>query len=173
MWFGPDDQTLLADIKVAHDRYQMVAVDRTTGRTRSVSPAVDQELVSGDGTAVAVCRESGDHVTLGVHRVRDGRRQGRTYTDHNLICHAEAIDASGHRIVLGAGGEPYLWLLDVDQAKVVSRFPATGDAAQMVSARGGPLLVTIEDTRIAYTKIPAPPAQWILPRRSSLRTAAR
>ncbi|GHJ39785.1 serine protease [Streptomyces sp. TS71-3] len=162
VWFGTDDRTLLATVDASGGRSRIVAVDRTTGRTRPVTPGADQELVSGDGSAVAACRESGlGHVTLDVTRVRDGKRQGRVYTGHDLKCGMEATDEAGHRIVLGpdagAADAASLRLLDLDQGTVVSRFSTAGAPARLVSDHGVPLLVTFDETRVGYARVPAAP----------------
>ncbi|MFR0359469.1 trypsin-like peptidase domain-containing protein [Streptomyces sediminimaris] len=166
VWFGPDERTLLADVRAGDGRSRIIALDLVTGRTRAITPAADQTLVSADGSAVVVCRKSGaDDVlhadgTVQVFRTRDGKQQGRTYPDRGNSCRLQAADASGHRLLLGPPASDTassLRVIDADRGTLLSTFHATGKAAQLVTAHGKALLLTADTNRIGFVPVPRAP----------------
>jgi hypothetical protein len=98
LWISPDNRTLLVK---THDDISigLIAVDMATGQTRTVlAPEKNQYLlVSGDRTAVAVCRRQGDgQPVLQLERVSDGAAEGHPYSAESLSCgNLEAADATG------------------------------------------------------------------------------
>jgi conflict system STAND superfamily ATPase/trypsin-like peptidase len=157
LWFSPDNRTLLVNVHGAHLGDSLVAVAIATGLTRTVVAAeVDQDiLVSGDRATAAVCKPRPDStsVTQLVH-VSDGAMTGRPYTSESSFCDLVAADATGRRILMGAGA---LTLVDLDHGTAISTLPDPLNlptyAEDLITAGGKLLVASMVDARITYTEL--------------------
>ncbi|MET9438970.1 serine protease [Streptomyces sp. NPDC006551] len=164
VWFGPDENTL-----VAQPRYgpgtnadsSVMAVDITTGGTRELANGVSTSArprlaLSGDGGVLAFCRKGrgGQGAVYRAVRVTDGRSLA-THTPDSTVrpCdHAIAIDGTGeHFAVRGLLNE---WTI-VDTRPGGPVREATGprelpdaDDLTLVGAPGEPVLVTWDETAV-------------------------
>lgn len=162
LWISSDNQTLLVETFDGGNS-GLVAVDMATGLTRTVlTPENDQDfLVSGDRTAVAVCRRQGDgQSVLQLKRVSDGAAEGRPYSSQSFWCGApKAADATGRRLVVKEEGT--LTLVDLDQGtKVSSGIQVPNDVIHipdLISTGGRLLLASRQDAQITYTELPPGP----------------
>ncbi|HWC83127.1 MAG TPA: trypsin-like peptidase domain-containing protein [Pseudonocardiaceae bacterium] len=168
MWFAPGDRTLLVridDYSGSDQLTGLVAVDLPTGAVRTVlAPAVDQDfLVSGDRSAIAVCREQSDGTSvLQLQRVSDGTPEGTPYRTTDLMCDdldLNAIDTTGHRVVVNVNA---LTLVDLDHGTSIGTTtkPDTisGYTTDLISTGGTPLLAGYGDAQITYTQLRSGPA---------------
>ncbi|MFE0464367.1 trypsin-like peptidase domain-containing protein [Kitasatospora sp. NPDC058965] len=167
LWFGPDNGTLLVRTESAGDAPEgLVALDLATGAPRTVLSAKSYVL-SGDRTTAVTCSDDGDagHIVLSRYAVADGTRQGPPHPLDGAYCPLQAIDATGHRVVLTTGfkgNTQSLELVDLDQDTVVSRTSESGDSptdfpsgSPVLAADGGRLfLVGGLGARIVFTEIP-------------------
>jgi hypothetical protein len=100
-------------------RVTLLAVDMATGRRRTVVRDAERLLVSGDRSAVAVCRRDGEpDASVTLRRISDGAQQGRRYVWPDGDCGLEGIDLTGRHVVTGTPGR--LSLMDLFQGKLIS-----------------------------------------------------
>lgn len=164
---APDDRTLLVEGSVlphGGSGYGVQAVDRTTGRTRTVVKGADIQAVkvSGDGTAVAACAERGIGEGITVWRqpvtggAPDGRRAG--YTENGTSCESlESVDASGRHATIGKSS--WTNLVDLDRGTIAASIglPPNSDAlspyAVLGTSGGVPTQISVGENRVVYTRI--------------------
>jgi hypothetical protein len=154
LWIAPDDRHLLAGTGLTENA-SLTVIDMVAGRTRRiVAPAHQIMLPSGDRTAVVVCREHGDQVTLTLRRATDGTPLTRPYRSKDATT-CEAADATGRRVVLGDGTT--LHLVDLDRRTELSKSRELEGiffgSPNLVSAGGRSYLVSQGNSQIAFTPV--------------------
>ena len=147
LWFGSDNRTLLAATyryRQGHGGNGLVAVDMATGKSRTVVSDVDEVLVSGDRSAVVVCRDSlSKGASYRLRRISDSAPLGRVFHGPDYAsCHTAAVDATGRHIVVGSTGN--MILADMDRGKTVgeaTQFDGVDTTAWDLVSSGGKLLL--------------------------------
>ncbi|WP_053656178.1 S1 family peptidase [Streptomyces sp. MMG1121] len=173
--FTPDGRTLLVQVSRSIKDgvgYGVLAVDRITGRNRTVVAGKDIQgvSISGDGTAVAVCAQhgTGDSVTLWRQPVADGPAKHRPpgYTERDLYCDAvKAVDTTGRHVAVHEDG--WYNLVDLDQRTIAVSAGPPSDAGRMTeypllgTVGGQPALIAVGANRVVYGSLSA--ARRIIP----------
>jgi WD40 repeat protein len=126
---------------------RLLAVDMATGRSRTVVRDAARLLISGDRSAVAVCRRDGEpDASVTLRRISDGAQQGRRYVWPDGDCGLEGVDLTGRHVVTGSPGR--LSLVDLFQGKSVSeslRPRGTVSIAWDLVSSGGSLFAAAHD----------------------------
>ncbi|MGY4920792.1 hypothetical protein ACWD9K_37650 [Streptomyces sp. 900116325] len=162
VWIGADNRTLLTELGELgwtgeSDSQSLVTVDMATGATRTVVSRADSLHLSGDRTAVAVCRTQPGQAVTRLLRIADGAQQGVPYLEKDKdsttkICTTDAADTTGRRVVLGYDGT--LRMVDLTQNKVISSVPAAdGRYDQLASADGRLFALQATGPEITYTEL--------------------
>ncbi|MFD7711173.1 trypsin-like peptidase domain-containing protein [Streptomyces sp. NPDC059786] len=160
----PDGRTLLARITdPASDGsgYGVLAVDRSTGRTRTVVRGrTDQNVrVSGDGTAVAVCTQRGDDMTVRRRPVEDEppSKEPAGYTERFTSCEAMiSVDTTGRHVALREDG--WYNLIDLDHRTIAASVGRLRDDVLspyplLARVGGQPALVTVGKNQVVYLRL--------------------
>ncbi|MDV7216814.1 nSTAND1 domain-containing NTPase [Streptomyces prunicolor] len=159
LWIAPDDRSLLVETSAYDgDKYHfgLAAVDMATGRSRTVVRDADGVLVSGDRSAVVVCRDGDSGTSVTLQRISDGARQGRRYhTDEGSGCEIQGVDTSGRHIATADGDT--LSLVDLFQGKTISEATQlsgiTATAWDLVSNGGRLFIAGHNDSLINYVQL--------------------
>ncbi|MGC9538457.1 trypsin-like peptidase domain-containing protein [Streptomyces sp. UG1] len=170
VWFGPDDDTLiaLAAMTGSYDQRLMV-VDRRSGTVRVIADSADETVVAGDGSSAVTCRrvrrDGGDQdraVYTGV-RVSDGSVLGRYMDKENSTCDTVALGPGGRFLVTGLTTKT---LVDLARGKALTTFveprePAAGlvSHARLVGDRSKLSLINGDSTGIFFTGVPTTPEE--------------
>ncbi|MDX2939089.1 trypsin-like peptidase domain-containing protein [Streptomyces ipomoeae] len=163
LWIGADNRSLLVETSVYNgERYRMglAVVDMATGRSRTVVRDADDILVSGDRSAVAVCRTEDSHASVTLRRISDGTQQGRGYdAGEYASCEMQAVDATGRHFVVKDGTT--LSLVDLVRGKLISRATQldgiTATQWDLVSSGGELFLAGHSGSLINYVEVSTKP----------------
>ncbi|WP_217243142.1 trypsin-like peptidase domain-containing protein [Streptomyces sp. AC555_RSS877] len=150
LWIDPDKRHLLVETSTSKGNtfhVALLAVDMATGRSRTVVRDAKQLMVSGDRSAVVVCRrDGGPDASLTLWQISDGAQQGRRYVWDDGDCGLEGVDSTGRHVVTGTAGR--LSLVDLFQGKLISestRPRGTVVIARDVVSSGGRLFAAAHD----------------------------
>ncbi|MEV7930494.1 trypsin-like peptidase domain-containing protein [Kitasatospora sp. NPDC088779] len=162
LWIGPDDRTVLVGTLTAGaNGNRLVSIDMATSSARPVLTDADRYVLSGNRTAVVVCRQVGeDQRVLTLQRISDGAEQGRPF-HQNGSCGMMATDTTGHLLAF-SGGSGRVFVVDLDRGAIVSEGRGLPDTSShqedLVSADGRLFLVGNDDSStISYTELPTGP----------------
>ncbi|WP_369169190.1 trypsin-like peptidase domain-containing protein [Streptomyces sp. R28] len=166
VWFGPDDDTLIA-LAAMRDTYdqRLMVIDRRTGAVRVIAESADETVVAGDGSSVVTCRrirQKGDDLDSAVYtglRVSDGSMLGQYVGEENSMCDTVALGSGGRYLVIGLIAKT---LVDLPRGKAVTKFeePQENAASLVSQARlvgdGSQLsLISADSTGIYFTETSA------------------
>ncbi|WP_159050524.1 nSTAND1 domain-containing NTPase [Streptomyces cellostaticus] len=169
LWFGSDNRTLLAQTyryRQGHGGNSLVALDMATGKSRTVVSDADELTVSGDRSAVVVCRNSLDSAaSYRLWRISGPAPQGRVYHAPDYgSCHTEGVDGTGRHVVIG--DDSNMMLVDLVRGKL------TGEATQLdgvdttardlVSSGGKLYLAGHSDSLINYLDLSSVPDSTVV-----------
>jgi hypothetical protein len=166
--FAPDGTLLVAISRSANGGLSrgVLAVDRTTGKTRTVvdGKGIDNVKISGDGTAVAVCMEhgEGDSVTIWRQSLTHGaKNRPPGYTEKALWCDAmESVDTTGRHVAIKEDG--WTNLIDLENRTIAASVGRTLDAGRLGvypllgTVGGQPALIGVGKNRVVYSRLSAP-----------------
>ncbi|MEU5365662.1 trypsin-like peptidase domain-containing protein [Streptomyces sp. NPDC005925] len=163
LWIGTDNKSLLLEESHLGREHPsgLVALDMASGKSRTVVRDVDDVLVSGDRSAVVVCRSGDKGAFYRLLRVSDGTQQARPFYKGDLssCTEGQGIDVTGHRIVTKSGKD--LALVDISQGKEISGATQldgiTATASDLVLSSGNLLLAGHSDSLINYVELSAEP----------------
>lgn len=166
VWFGPDENTLVAERRDTDTDSSMVSLDIRTGKTRELE---DRRVpgrhlkagVSADGGVLVVCRTGAQKATYRAVRVADGRELKR-YTpprDYSS-CEQLAIDQTGEHVAFYVGGVDSPWaLLDTRPGKETKWFVGPNgnfflrDLGPLLGTPSAPVLVHWSETGVTGWRV--------------------
>ncbi|MEV4924508.1 hypothetical protein [Streptomyces roseoverticillatus] len=167
---APDGRTLLVEVTpLTKDGFSkgVLAVDRISGKTRTVVEGKDIQgvKISGDGTAVAVCAQHGvgDSVTVWRQPITDAPPKSRPpgYTEKELGCDAmESVDTTGSHVAIKESN--WTNLVDLEHRTLAASVGRTLDADRLGvypllgSIDGQPALIGMGKNRVVYSRLSAP-----------------
>ncbi|GHG92031.1 trypsin-like peptidase domain-containing protein [Streptomyces lanatus] len=170
VWFGPDDDTLVALAQMGAYKQRLIVVDRRTGDARVIADSFEEAVISGDGGVVATCRPGNSTggpkptVYTGL-RVSDGRVLGRFEDVESSTCDTVALGPGGRHLVIGFVTKT---LVDLSRGRAVSKFREPEESgtpaityARLVGDASKPLLISGNATGIFGTETSTAPAENI------------
>ncbi|MFF7249292.1 trypsin-like peptidase domain-containing protein [Embleya sp. NPDC008237] len=151
VWFGPDDNTLVAGQMTGSNAAPgaMVAIDIGTGATRRLAADVTHHHVSGDGAVTVVCEQTKTEPgpSFQAHyqaiAVADGRILRRHNTDD--LCRNVAVDAKGEHVAVGTASFDVWEFLETRGDRRAQRFHVPWSEPLGPKDRALPLLGTPQD----------------------------
>ncbi|WP_346283452.1 WD40 repeat domain-containing protein [Streptomyces sp. T21Q-yed] len=166
LWFGPDDDTLIALAVMADAKQRLLVIDRRTGSVRVLADSFEEAVVSGDGSSAVTCRseQGGDRTAVytGV-RTSDGSRLGQFVNVDSSLCTPIALGPGGRYLALGSGTRK---LVDLRLSMVTATFREPDESgakllsyARLVGEGSKLLLVTGNSTGIFCAEVATSPAQ--------------
>ncbi|MFF3762898.1 trypsin-like peptidase domain-containing protein [Streptomyces sp. NPDC001922] len=159
VWFGPDDDTLVARARIEDDdelynHNRLVTVDRRSGRSEELAARAADTSVSADGSTVAYCRvRKGIDAEIRTVRTADRKQLGRITAEST--CGNVALDRTGRRVVHDS--TQGLKLVDMRRGTVLSETQAppwwaNGDG-RIVERSGALLIVGWRDAAAYYAEL--------------------
>lgn len=146
VWFGPDENTLVAQRTTGGSDSSMVAVDIRTAKTRVLADDVDMTGtgVSGDGRVLIACR-NGTGTERGGHRavrIADGQVLSRFSRGEGRSCTDIAVEEKGRQYVVEGGLAGEWMAVDTRGDRRTRLFSGPTDFAEIADL---PLLGTLRE----------------------------
>ncbi|MFF8948706.1 trypsin-like peptidase domain-containing protein [Streptomyces sp. NPDC014940] len=159
VWFGPDEDTLIATVMGEGPTGSLLTIDLASGtvRVRAGKVELNGTSVSGDGRVAVVCRKAGSSSDIAARyqaiRISDGAVL-RSVREESF-CNDTAVDRTGaHVAVSGASGQGDVWDVfgTAGTAKPVSFLGPSPVGANselpLLGAPDSPVVPTKEDNAI-------------------------
>ncbi|WP_017582253.1 nSTAND1 domain-containing NTPase [Nocardiopsis valliformis] len=168
VWFGPDEDTLVA---VAADPGTLMTIDAATGRVRALAEDVDGQQVgaSGDGGVAVVCRTEESSPDPDGFTAREAHYRALRVADGEVLaehsqssgyssCGGSAVSERGERFVV-PGTDDEWELVDTSGSDEVAQLvgpqrPASRGRFPLLGTGSDPVIVTQDDNTITGWRMP-------------------